>query len=290
MVAGILFLGYIIWMHTLKYNPLGNKIDYHVRLYLLYNQNIKKFDQLRKRLSKSPEEFKLFECGNSPQKRQTLSLWQRFNLTCVPNFLFSWSPHLVEYAVPYIQSIVQRLADKSLISPDPEVMARTIVIHLRCSDVPFVRNPDYVLYKCAAYVKAVQLAMQHRKFDRIVLIYATSHKVSNSQNKVVCDKVASSIQEEIKTALEHETSIHCEIAPSGTMYDDIKLMYSAGCLIGFTGSFVFYIGIGKPYLFVSKYQPLRQGMLHVSVTDERIDHSEVQNYHDVSEVHQKLVK
>lgn len=284
-----IIVAYMTYICALKHNAIGNKIDYHVRLYLLHNNNIPKFDKMRQRLSKTPEEFKLFEYSKTIEKRQTMSMWQRFNLAYIPNFLFNWSPHLIEDAVPYVQTIIKRLADKSSLQVDQDAMQRTIVIHLRCSDVPFVRNPEYVLYKCTAYTKAVRLALQNQPFDRIMLIYATSHQSNHPQNKVVCDKVASTIQEEIKKALENETNMKCEIAGTGNMYDDIKLMYTAGCLVGFAGSFVFYIGIGKPNLFVSKCQSLRKGMLHLSVTEDRIDHSEVQNYHNVDEVYDKLI-
>lgn len=186
----------------------------------------------------------------------------------------------IVHALPIIQYRIQEVADRStLMLPNAFT---TIVIHLRCSDVPFLRNPEYHIYRFNAFVRAIQLA--GCGFDRVEILNSTSHKC-DSAKKNVC----MSMGDALKLYIESKTNLKCKLIRQGSLCDDVKRMTQAGCLIGFTGSLIYYTGLAKKQgIFISSQQSVVNHMYHLDVSKDVIMHDTVPDYYDTCSLFDRL--
>ena len=181
----------------------------------------------------------------------------------------------MKLAIPCIRDILNNITKSVKIEAD---VSSTIIIHLRCSDVPFERYKSYHLYKYRAYIKAIKLALTKHKFTNIEILYSTDHRC-NPKNKFICDNVADSL----KNYIIRETKMPCTILNDGTMASDVKRMLEAGCLVGFVGSFIYYVGISKSKgIFInSREQVGIPNTYYLNVLEDCISHNDVKNYYDL---------
>jgi hypothetical protein len=189
---------------------------------------------------------------------------------------------------------------------DPE-LATTIVVHFRCSDVPFIRLPLYYMYSCEWYARALQAAFAResetlgpgRAFRRILLVTCPSHidpagplSFLMPKEDVVRERCAHFRDQYTeffrRTAQKAGRNLPVTTA-CGTQAEDLYRMNRAGCLIACTGSFAYYAGYLSdnlflvPDLFANGH--VRPGMVMVpSGANGRISHLSVRDYLDGPEM------
>lgn len=185
----------------------------------------------------------------------------------------------VKLAIPYIKYKVRSYL-RSTIDYDNK-FKNSIVIHLRCSDVPFIRAQDYHLYTHKSYTNAINFALSRNPdLSQVIILNSTSHCFDINRSRV-CIGIAESLRDYIKDNLKIPISILGK--ESSDLDRDIRMMLSAGCLIGFVGSFVYYIGVAKTRgIFVSTQKSIADHMFSVNTC--KIPHSKVRNYYDTVDV------
>ena len=158
------------------------------------------------------------------------------------------------------------------------------VIHFRCSDVPF-GGQEYYHFQRYNYFKDALTTIQqktNKKYDKVYICYCNSH-ISSNENKKSCDIYYNSLVEYLQN-LRYNVISQCSSSE-----DDFATMFYAPGIISTSSSFSFMAGFFSDGVFISSMYDERIGRECEDCQDwfkpgYTLKHSEVQDYHDTSDV------
>jgi len=160
---------------------------------------------------------------------------------------------------PYIHKILDETLEKSGLKMEQKVP----VIHFRCSDVPFNRNPDYQLLKYDFYKNALK---GHKEVD---IIYCNKHFAGPSEQKA-CDEYFGYLKNELAPI---KVNLVC-----GSINEDFARMFYAPMCISSGSSMSFFAGYFGKGMFVKWNE------------DYGVDHGLVSDYYDTKYVHENYLR
>ena len=184
---------------------------------------------------------------------------------------------------PFVNETLKAAFEKTNIRPTVEYP----VIHFRCSDAPFIRNPNYLLQKYSFFKHALDKITEKtgKKFDKVIISFCNGH-LSDMNDQKACNIYYDSLSNYLNS-IGYKTIQKCS-----TNVEDFASMFFAPAVISTCSSFSFMSGFFSDGIFISeghytdKYvcDNCDEWLLH----GYSIQHSEVENYHDTDSVIQKL--
>lgn len=117
------------------------------------------------------------------------------------------------------------------------------IIHFRCSDVPFVKHPQYHLLKFNWFKKAMNICLKKTNIKKITILNCNKHFSKDQNNK--CLEWTQLLGEYLKNEFNIGYEISC-----GSLEDDMHYMLNSKCLISSSGSLSFCLGILTNNIFV----------------------------------------
>jgi hypothetical protein len=139
-----------------------------------------------------------------------------------------------------LKPLVHKILDETFIKCNLKKNINEIVIHYRCSDVPFIRHFQYHFIRYSFYTKALE-SVKDLNINDIKLISCTSHH-SGGEYSEKCSIYADSLSNYIST-FRYNIKKECN-----TMLDDFATMFYAPVVICGPSSFSFmsaFFGDGK---------------------------------------------
>jgi hypothetical protein len=163
-----------------------------------------------------------------------------------------------------------------------------VVLHFRCSDVPFQRGSMYRLLCYRWYTRA--LAMVRTKVRSIAIVSCHMHQ-SRRQNRDSCQKYVDRLAEHVRT-LKSEAKVHTVCA---SVDEDFSTMAQAPVLISSGSSMSYMAGLVSEgttiFPSTSQKHPYRnvpEGWVVLDSEKDVLRDNEVVDYHDVERVHAQL--
>ena len=114
------------------------------------------------------------------------------------------------------------------------------IIHLRCSDVPFVRHIDYHLQTSEYYTFVFDILKKHN-IKKVKIMLCTQHGTNDLAN-IKCSEYANKI---IEWGLQNDLNMSKDIVCLSSEYETYKNLLSCKILVSTGGSFSFIPGIIK---------------------------------------------
>lgn len=163
------------------------------------------------------------------------------------------------------------------------VNSKSPVIHFRCADVPFIRHENYYLQRYTFFRDALNSIDLGGK--SVVLLSYVKHNTDASTDHVACAKYTEGIQTYLES-MEYNVTVQ-----SKSMMEDFATMFYAPAVISTGSSFSFFAGFfGK-----GAYRSTTQGLdtycgdcSDLILKGYNLPHSDVEDYHDVTRVIEKL--
>jgi hypothetical protein len=158
------------------------------------------------------------------------------------------------------------------------------IIHFRCSDIPFVRHPQYFLQKLSFFDDALT---KFNLDDKNIIILHNSSHLSNPDNQEMCSFYVNNIKQYLED-LEYNIEITTD-----NLIQDFANMFYAPFVISTGGSFSFmsgFFGYGK---FISTTHGLygERGSIKdcdkcsdIILKNYNIDHADIQDYYNKKEM------
>jgi len=226
---------------------VGNIIDFSTRLYLFSRCNLKLFKILKFMfLSESTFPDKIYY----PEIKIDDTIHNSYYR--INNFLWESSDENKIYIRNYTRYVINKLFEYNL-KTYPILDKDCICIHIRCSDIPFVKHTNYHLYKMQWYKNAIDFALTLGTYSKIVIVSCSGHKSTN-EYKDACKLFVDSYYEFLSSTYDFPVSIVCQ-----TMYEDMYTMYNSKCLIASPSSFSYYVGISSDNIFITtSTKPLQE--------------------------------
>lgn len=160
-----------------------------------------------------------------------------------------------------------------------------VIIHFRCSDVPFQRHHKYMLQRFAYFDDILKrINVNHRN---IIIVSCNDYR-ANHQQQTMCK----SIIERLRTHLT-KSGYYVQTRCSSIL-DDFAFMFSATAVISTGGSFSFMSGFFGATRFFSEGH-YRDGNENCTICSDwlvsgySIPHSNISNYFDKEDVFNKLL-
>ncbi|NDE15965.1 hypothetical protein EBZ80_13645 [bacterium] len=142
-----------------------------------------------------------------------------------------WGKHLLRKALEKNGLLVR--------SPYP-------VIHFRCSDVPFARNPNYHLVRAEFYRDCLEEIRQKIGFSPCVVLLSCHAHNTDRRRETQCSAYAEGIRRYV-TGLGYRVLVRCE-----TPEQDFATMLNAPAVITPGSSFSFFAGFMGSGVFLSE--------------------------------------
>ena len=120
------------------------------------------------------------------------------------------------------------------------------VIHFRCADTPFVRNPDYALQKHCFFQRAlddIQRKLQ-QEFKEVIILSFINHRADENQANA-CTKYVSFLKKYLED-LQYRVDIQSE-----SSLEDFATIFYAPASISTSSSFSFMAGFFGKGIFIS---------------------------------------
>lgn len=279
---------------TNKNESIGNKLDILFLIYLRSRGNKETFIRLKERLL--PMFHNMYE--NVPDiKPFSLPFIESLIIYVLSEFTYPVLHILPFYSKQYVRDygklcIKQKLSDIKFTTP----LENAICIHVRCSDVPFVRHNHYLMHKCEWYRQAIQMALEKiPTLNNIIVVSCHSHRGSTGyytvsdkeieRNSAQCEFFIDNYIKYLTSIFKMPVKTHC-----GSLENDMYIMHYSPCLIASTGSFAYYMGYCSDNFFITsdKYSKghLRNNM-HI-IKGGTIKHHQVNDYYNKNEMSDHL--
>ena len=145
-----------------------------------------------------------------------------------------------------MKPFIQKILDEALTKSDNIKTVDSPIIHFRCADTPFVRNPDYALQKHCFFKRAledIQQKLQQKYKDVIILSYINHRADENQAN--ACTKYVGFLKKYLED-LQYRVDIQSE-----TSLEDFATIFYAPASISTSSSFSFMAGFFGKGLFIS---------------------------------------
>ena len=283
-IAGAtVFLGLVIQLQkiSLRHQPgLGNRLlRYFVSMHNCFVEknpvfHYKTHDGRPDLLAKMPIEIKRPEGYGSTKK-----------ITVTAETVWEQGEPAVGDLFVKIRPIVKKLTDGAFA---PSERTNGIVVHFRCSDVPFNRHPSYEMPMYRYYRKHIDQFRRCKHFSHeILLITNDSHKKDPSTAKSIGHYQESLLQFLRETYRDMAVSIRRD----GTEESDLRSMQQSRFLIAQASSFAFCAALGgnqetavimMPRHMKTRPPPLPEHMVYAEC--DSLDHALVADYTDSDRV------
>lgn len=194
-----------------------------------------------------------------------------------------------------------RLAVWSRFGSHARTLPRSIAVHVRCSDVPFCRDPNYMLATCPWYNAAIAFAMAKVKGpspEEIIVVSCHNHAGTRgslnwqdgrtmAKNRLECEWIVAQYMASFaRTFPGVRVSVQC-----GSLGDDVMTMVCSSALVAPTGSLAYYSGMASDNVFVVP-PSLGRGYLRPNMYivrsggsgDDTVHHDSVRDYYDRAEM------
>lgn len=169
---------------------------------------------------------------------------------------------------PYIHKIL----DDTLKKSDLYTYQKNPIIHFRCSDVPFNKHFHYHFQKYSFFKNAL-------KNENEVDILSCNDHLSNENNKKACGEYIKLLSKELNDI---KVNLKCR-----HYFEDFAAMFYAPKVISTGSSMSFFAGFfGKGDFITGGH--FVEGFETEENKKINILHSEVSDYHNINEVHEKL--
>jgi len=192
----------------------------------------------------------------------------------------------VKYRVNRIlKPLVHALFDDALQGTgiDPAILVDHPVIHFRCSDVPFLKSPEYKLQHYAYFADCLDKI--GRTFTQITILWYGGHH-AGAENTRACSLYAAQLQAYL-TGLGYQVDIQ-----SHSNVEDFAILFYAPAVISTGGSYSMFAGyFGSGVFFQPQMFPVPAGETADWLVDGyNMEHEEVADYYDVESVLSLLMK
>jgi len=267
-IIGLIVIIIIIILYIFLYfvnipdKNIGNQIDRMISLHLL-SKNIQIREFLFKYIAWNRDIYtkNLFR-ENEVIKDYNLNIISTIEIFICYLLSTLWASNR-DYKIlanDYLQTIVNNYIDegKSLDKIVEIDLSKTIVIHFRCSDIPFNRFINYNIYKYEWYKKALDYAINKSniKFEKIIIISCNNYKnyisklfnPSNNKTHLNTDMCKLYINEYVNNMKEFNLPIETQC---NNIYQDFYILRNAACLITTTGSYGHYAGLSSKNLWIT---------------------------------------
>ena len=145
-----------------------------------------------------------------------------------------------------MKPFMQKILDNAFIQSGHAKKVDQPVIHFRCADTPFVRNPEYALQKHCFFSRALDEIQQklQQKFDDIIILSYIKHRADENQANA-CTKYVGFLKKYLE-----ELQYRVDIQSESTLEDFATIFY-APASISTSSSFSFFSGFFGKGLFIS---------------------------------------
>jgi len=187
-----------------------------------------------------------------------------------------------------LKPIINSILDNAFIKSNAKKEVNDIIIHFRCSDVPFIKSHEYFIQRYKFFKEALDRLKTVISNKNIILLSCTTH-YSNQNNVDACNKYAYHIMKYIEN-LNYNINIECN-----TNLEDFATLFYAPAVISTGGSFSFMSGFFGNGIFLStehcdsKNTNCCKNCDKYMISGYNIDHNDVDDYLNVDEVLKLLV-
>jgi hypothetical protein len=309
VIIGLVLMAIIISTHFISGgigNSLGNKIDHCVSFYLLCGRQPTRFLRYKPLFLGTEKLFPGATFDPTLDLTSTRCLGAATYGPTVVNRLRGslWesdNPALPQ-GLPYARSIVRRCLSKAEASGAtlPEDIGSRIVIHMRMSDVPFIRHSSYMLYPVSWYTAAVQSAQSLPCWPAatggrptgITIVSCFQHGLASEHHKAICIKLIETYQQALEKQFDLPTTHQC-----GSVMSDFRMLASAPVLIATPSSFSFYAGVTSDNYYITTspwphtlaaLPALRPDGKLIALPADYIPHSAIKSYDDMEDIIAKV--
>ena len=211
--------------------------------------------------------------------------------TDMPCSFWSHGNHMMNVTIPLRNAVLPLL---------PPCPSNELVVHFRCGDAPFDRNPGYGLLRDAYYHDAVDRLNAHNA-KRVVLLHCFNHwdpgekiDMSREEAGVLVAAYKSHILQLLKRICPNATVV----TECGTIDGDFSSMVHADKFIGSTSSMSRIAAIlrdgpavvptNAPYWIRPGTNPTLTHLTELSFDEYVVKHDRIPDYRDVDAVLKKL--
>jgi hypothetical protein len=161
---------------------------------------------------------------------------------------FTWRVNdaLDEQMHTIMKPFIHKIIDDALVRTDSVKTVGVPVIHFRCADTPFVRNPDYALQKHCFFQRAledIQRKLQ-QEFKEVIILSFINHRADENQANA-CTKYVSFLKKYLED-LQYRVDIQSE-----SSLEDFSAIFYAPASISTSSSFSFMAGFFGKGIFIS---------------------------------------
>jgi hypothetical protein len=201
---------------------------------------------------------------------------------------FTWriNDSLDEQMHTIMKPFMHKILDDALVQSDNVKTVGMPVIHFRCADTPFVRNPDYALQKHCFFQKAlddIQIKLQ-QEFKEVIILSYINHRADENQANA-CTKYVSFLKKYLE-----DLQYHVDIQSESSLEDFAAIFY-APASISTSSSFSFMAGFFGKGIFISTTNGFFDGNQERCLDcgswvykGYNLKHTDVEDYLDTDEV------
>jgi len=191
-----------------------------------------------------------------------------------------------------LKPTIHSVMDKAFRDSGIFIRANIPIIHFRCADTPFVRNPHYHFQRYEFYKKALEKgeSIMNKKYDSLNILYCNKHQAGEKEKKS-CDIYLDSLKDYIEK-IGYSVEVEC-----GINIEDFAKMFYAPLVISNGSSFAFMSGFFGKGVFISTAHQSEtnpeencEACREWSIPDYNILHDEVEDYYDTDSIISMLWK
>jgi len=185
-----------------------------------------------------------------------------------------------------MKPLMNHLINEALVKSNLVKNIEYPVIHFRCADAPFIKNPHYYLQRYEYFKKALEYinSKSNIKYNKVILLSCVTH-LSNEEKKKACVIYANELKKYIES-LKYEVIMMCS-----TNLDDFSTIFYAPGVISTSSSFSFMSGyFGNGVYVQPSILNIEKNTDKCSDCDDwvikgyNVNHNDVNDYHDTDKV------
>jgi len=184
-----------------------------------------------------------------------------------------------------MKKIVNYTLNDAFIKSNLVLKVNSPIIHFRCADTPYERNPQYHFPKYSFYKNALNVIENRNKTKyKTVLIYSCSSHLSNNEMVKSCSEYTNKLCEYLES-INYEPKPECN-----SNLEDFAKMFYAPAVISIGSSYSFISGFFGNGVFLStEHIEEHERSPGCAICSEwtlkgKVKHSQIKDYYNVKEV------
>lgn len=189
-----------------------------------------------------------------------------------------------------LKQVVHDILDNAFTKSNLVIRVDSPIIHFRCADTPYERNPQYHFPKYSFYKNALKtIADRNGETYKKVLVYSCSSHMSNEKMVKGCSEYADKLCNYLES-VGYNAKPEC----NSNIEDFAKMFYAPG-VISIGSSYSFISGFFGNGVFLStEHIEEKEGVPGCTICNEwtlkgKVKHSQVDDYYDVNAVDKILL-